>query len=269
MTIYRYAVIIILGDKYVFKSTATGKKGITKYKLSKISSVPYATINDICNGKTSILKCSAGTLYKIAKALDVTMEDLIEIDNEITKETLDTYLKSLATTYKKLNGDQGYAEIILMGDAAIIANYNFKHTLDSIDAKIRAVPDMSEAITTVGSEYHLSNNWINTTFKNSKSYSPNIAQYSKYYKTFANILKVRTMPGEYLIAMKLIYGISKDNDKFDIVNILKEHTDKGEPISFKQIDQAIINLYGGWDNITEESLTFIKSIIENDNREKR
>lgn len=52
--------------------------GITKYRLSKLSGVPHATLNDLCSGKSRIEKCSAETLYKIAKALDVSMEVLIE-----------------------------------------------------------------------------------------------------------------------------------------------------------------------------------------------
>lgn len=53
-------------------------KNMSRYKLSKISGVPQTTITDICSGKTSMEKCSAGTLYKIAKALDVSMENLLE-----------------------------------------------------------------------------------------------------------------------------------------------------------------------------------------------
>ena len=53
------------------------KKNITKYRLWKESGVPQATISDICTGKTRIEKCSAETIYRIAKALDVSMESLI------------------------------------------------------------------------------------------------------------------------------------------------------------------------------------------------
>lgn len=52
-------------------------ENMSRYKLSKISGVAQATISDICNEKTSISKCEAGTLYKIAKALNVTVEDLL------------------------------------------------------------------------------------------------------------------------------------------------------------------------------------------------
>lgn len=53
------------------------QKNITKYRLSKTSGAPQTTIVDICSGKTKIEKCSADTIYKLAKALDVTMESFI------------------------------------------------------------------------------------------------------------------------------------------------------------------------------------------------
>ena len=53
------------------------QKNITKYRLWKESGVPQATISDICTGKTRIEKCSAETIYRIAKVLGVSMESLI------------------------------------------------------------------------------------------------------------------------------------------------------------------------------------------------
>ena len=54
------------------------KKQMTKYKLSKVSGVPQATINDICSGKADLERCSAGTLYRIAKVLGVSIEEILE-----------------------------------------------------------------------------------------------------------------------------------------------------------------------------------------------
>lgn len=54
------------------------KKNMTKYRLSVLSGVPYATLNDICSGKTRLEKCSAETVYKIAKTLGISMEQLTE-----------------------------------------------------------------------------------------------------------------------------------------------------------------------------------------------
>ena len=51
---------------------------MTKYRLSKDSGVPQATINDICSGKADIKKCSVDNVYRIAKALGVTVEELLK-----------------------------------------------------------------------------------------------------------------------------------------------------------------------------------------------
>ena len=54
------------------------QKNISIYRLSKNSGVPYTTVNDICSGKARLEKCSAETIYKLAKELDVSMETLLE-----------------------------------------------------------------------------------------------------------------------------------------------------------------------------------------------
>lgn len=54
------------------------EKKISKYQLARESHVPYSTVNELCNGKTRLEKCSAGTVYKISKTLDVSMEFLLE-----------------------------------------------------------------------------------------------------------------------------------------------------------------------------------------------
>lgn len=54
------------------------QRKITKYRLAKNSGIPYSTVNDLCNGKTQLEKCSAETIYKLAKELNLTMEELLE-----------------------------------------------------------------------------------------------------------------------------------------------------------------------------------------------
>ena len=39
--------------------------------------MPYTTINDICHEKVTIPKCSAATVYKLSKALDIPMESFV------------------------------------------------------------------------------------------------------------------------------------------------------------------------------------------------
>lgn len=54
------------------------RKKITKYRLSKNSGVPYTTLCDICSGKTRLEKCSAETVYRLARELGVSVEELLE-----------------------------------------------------------------------------------------------------------------------------------------------------------------------------------------------
>lgn len=54
------------------------RREMTKYRLAVESGVPHATLNDICSGKTKLEKCSAETVYKLAKAVGVSMELLTE-----------------------------------------------------------------------------------------------------------------------------------------------------------------------------------------------
>lgn len=54
------------------------KRGMTKYRLAILTGIPHTTLHDICSGKTRLDKCTAETVYKLSKALDVPMELLTE-----------------------------------------------------------------------------------------------------------------------------------------------------------------------------------------------
>lgn len=62
------------------------KENMSRYRLSKESGVAMTTITDICNGKAELNKCAAGTLYKIAKALGVTVDFLLENNEMLTTD---------------------------------------------------------------------------------------------------------------------------------------------------------------------------------------
>jgi len=70
-------------------NTLLAQKGMTKYKLAKLSGVPNTTVIDICSGKAKIGNCSAYTVYRLAKTLGVSIESLIagEIDYRPAFET--------------------------------------------------------------------------------------------------------------------------------------------------------------------------------------
>ena len=52
-------------------------RNISKYRLSKNSGIPYTTLTDILSGKAQIEKCSAETVYKLSKELNISMEELL------------------------------------------------------------------------------------------------------------------------------------------------------------------------------------------------
>lgn len=72
-------------------SAMLDQQHMTRYRLAKESGVPHATISDICSGKAQIEKCSAETLYKIAKVLRVSIEDLIRDRMEAPQEHRSTF----------------------------------------------------------------------------------------------------------------------------------------------------------------------------------
>ena len=143
----------------------------------------------------------------------------------LNKDNLDNCLKELAKEYKK-KARHIRAEIIIVGGAAVVANYGFRDMTMDIDAIIQSEVSMKEAINAVGDRLGLSNGWINSDFKKTTSFSHKLVMHSKYYKTFANILEVRTIKSEYLIAMKLKSGRYYKNDLSDIIGILKEENMK-------------------------------------------
>lgn len=188
--------------------------------------------------------------------------------NIFTKENLDLYLKELAKEFRKRNGTSIPAEIVLIGGAAILANYGFRNMTADVDAIIMASSAMKEAINCVGDKYNLPNGWLNSDFTKTGSYSPKLIEFSTYYKKFSNILTVRTVSAEYLIAMKLRSGRKYKNDLSDIIGILAEHIKKNKPIDFVCIDKAVNDLYKGWDDIPPDSKTFIEDALRTENYEQ-
>ena len=57
--------------------TLLDTRGISKYRLAKMSGVSKTVIINICSGKSSLENCTARTVYQIASALDCTVESLL------------------------------------------------------------------------------------------------------------------------------------------------------------------------------------------------
>lgn len=181
-----------------------------------------------------------------------------------TKDNIDSLLSQLAKEFKRLNGRKLPAEIVLVGGAAIVTQYGFRASTTDIDAVIAASSVMKEAINIVGDRNGLQNGWINQDFMKTSSYSDKIIGFSKHYRTFSNILDVRILPSEYIVAMKLASLRQYKYDMSDIVGIIKS-----EEIPREIIERAIADLYGSFDNLAhaEDAKTLLGSAYSASNLE--
>ena len=180
------------------------------------------------------------------------------------KDNLDKYLSELAKDFKKRSRGQE-VEIILVGGASIIINYNFRWASNDIDAEYMAYAAFKESIKAVGDKFDLPVGWLNNDFKQTSSYSPNIVRYSEFYKEFCGTLKVRTVKAEYLVAMKLASGRQYKKDLSDIAGIIDEQAQKGKPLTYEMINKAVIDLYGDWARISDYSKDTLDKILSCDN----
>lgn len=189
-----------------------------------------------------------------------------EHDIEFTREDIDTYLKELAKRFRKLNGTKMPGEIIIVGGAAVLLKYDFRKQSRDIDGIIRASSAIKESINYVADKYNLPRGWLNTDFVKTRSYSPALYSHSKYYKTYSNVLMVRIIEPEFLIAMKLVASRNYKYDFSDIIGILKEQKKEEKPISFEMIKNAVCELYGDYESvIPEESRRFLDGVYKSQN----
>lgn len=189
-------------------------------------------------------------------------------DAPISRDNLNEYLKALAKEFRRLSGTKTPAEIILVGGAAILVSYRFRELTYDVDAVIVASSAMKEAINIVGDKLNLPRGWLNADFKRTDSYSDKLLEVAVYYKTFSNILQVRTVAAEYLVAMKLMSGRRYKNDISDIYGILWEHEKSGTPISKSAIEQAVTELYGSLGKLPDTSAKLLANAFEDGDYER-
>ena len=184
----------------------------------------------------------------------------------ITKDKLEIYLSELGNLINKKKAKGFYSEIVIVGGASILLNYGFRTMSVDIDCTDPCGILMNDVIDVIAKKYSLPNNWINTDFIHSNSYSDKLSLYSQYFKTYGHgSLIVRTVKDEYLVAMKVVSGRKNKNDYFDIFGIINECRQNGKLITIEMIETAIVNLYGSFEKVNVEALDFAKSIISSSN----
>lgn len=90
------------------------EKNMSIYKCSKLTNIPYTTLSELVNGKTNIENCSVSVVYKLSKALEISMEELIEyaLDKRLDFEVFKSNMCHLV----KLNGQYEFVKEMLKAD---------------------------------------------------------------------------------------------------------------------------------------------------------
>lgn len=95
-------------------------RNMSVYQCAKKSGVPYTTLLDIVKGKTQIEKCTAETVYKLAKALNMEMEELLRksFDKEnaaLCRSSFETFKGNVCHLVKD-KGDIDFIVDVLKGN---------------------------------------------------------------------------------------------------------------------------------------------------------
>lgn len=181
----------------------------------------------------------------------------------LDKKIIDNCLKDIAKFLKKKMKNNHYVELVLVGGASILLNYNFRNATTDIDCIDTSGLLMNELINKLKEKYELEIDWINTDFLKSKSYSPKLIEVSKFYKSYGNgKLSIRTIKDEYLIAMKIVSGRRYKNDYSDILGIINDMFEREMPLNKDIIDDAIKYLYNTLDVVDKDAYSFAIDMLD-------
>ncbi len=173
----------------------------------------------------------------------------------ITKENAYPILKAFAKEYKKQNGTNVLVEVVIVGGGSILLNYGFREATQDFDIMVQSTGVIKNVSYRIADLYNLPDNWLNTDFMHTASYSDKLREVSKHFCSFNNgSLEFRTVNAEYLIAMKMVSAREYRNDISDVIGILINLKQESEDFSIDRIDAAIDFLYGKREDIIREDI---------------
>lgn len=181
---------------------------------------------------------------------------------KLTKQTTDLYLKELSKEIKKEYGRQAYVELVLVGGSSVILKDEFRAMTTDLDGFVSGGYSIKAPIRRVAETFNIPNEWLNDNFKMTKSYSKNLSLVSKPYKTFNQVLHVRTVDNEYLVAMKLVSFRQYKNDLSDIAGVIERANNSDEVLTREKIENAVIKLYGSLEIVSDEAWSFLDSVLD-------
>ena len=168
---------------------------------------------------------------------------MMQSEEKITRANAMDIIRRFAREYRKTLGKTP-AEIIIVGGGSIMLNYTFRDATQDFDVILRAASGIKDVIARFADENHLPNDWMNTDFIKTSSYSDVLMEVSRHYCWLNNqTLEIRTVSGIYLIAMKMRAHREYRNDISDAIGILIEETEAGNSFSYADIEAAYHKLY--------------------------
>lgn len=162
---------------------------------------------------------------------------------KLTKGEMDRYFSELGRELKKEFGRKAKIELVVVGGASILMNYSFRESTLDIDAVVSSQSSIKDVVNRVGDRLGLPDGWLNPDFQQTESYSPKLIGASRFYRTYSQVLDVRTITAENLIAMKLVAFRPYSHDGSDIIGIIREQEDAGKPVTYESVKRALADLY--------------------------
>lgn len=91
---------------------------MSMYQLSKSSQVPYSTIADLVNEKTKLMNSSLDVVLRISKALNLTLDDLVNrvSDPQMKRVPFERFKNAMRHQLHEM-GDKAFLRQMLLEDA--------------------------------------------------------------------------------------------------------------------------------------------------------
>lgn len=163
--------------------------------------------------------------------------------------TVDLILEYLIALSKQIKKDygRGYTvDITIVGGAALIINshndsrFNCRAATTDIDyIKQNRLSDIRTSIYKIADRFGLSIDWLNSDMMNTTSYSVNILNYRKPYKTLNQTITVYVVQNVALACMKLM---AFREDKYDLMDIMA--IVQAEDARFSDYIKTFKDIYG-------------------------
>ena len=81
------------------------------------------------------------------------------------------------------------------------------------------------------------------------------------HRTSNQVLEVRTVSAENLIAMKLVSMRPYKYDESDIIGIIHEQKEAGKPVTYESVKRAVADLYGENKKLGEDAESALKAAL--------